>query len=42
MRQHLLHGFKTSMVVCRGPYLSLLFKICKVYADFGLLVSIYL
>jgi hypothetical protein len=41
MHQPLLHGFKSSTVVCSGPY-SCLFKICKAYVDFGSLVLIYL
>jgi hypothetical protein len=42
MRQPLLPGFKSFMAVCRVPYSCLLFKICKAYADFGLLVLICL
>jgi hypothetical protein len=33
----LLICFKSSIVLCIGPYSCLLFRICIVYADWGLL-----
>jgi hypothetical protein len=33
--------FKSSIVLCIGPYLCLLFRICIAYANWGLLFLMY-
>jgi hypothetical protein len=37
----LLICFKSSIVLCIGPYLFLLFRMCTAYADWGLLFLMY-